>query len=129
MTSGVFRQPLVRNLGTGQCDPMLVSLALPAIILMIAAVAAARALERLMPESLLGLALTFVLSAVLTWALASGLFALLYYWRGASLATTLGEAEGWRHMAGLGLKAAVIWAPLLALTVATAPRRWRHNVW
>lgn len=109
--------------------PMVFAIVLPAVCLMIFSVLVARAFERVMPETLAGMALTFTLSAILLWAAASGLFALLYHWQGASLEALLGAPQGWRYMAGLGLKAAVIWAPLLGLTVITAPRRWKHNVW
>ncbi len=108
---------------------MLMSLALPTLVLMTLAVLVTRGVEALMPESVPGLIATALLSALLLWALATGLFALLYLWQDARISALLGDARGWAHMSGLGASAALIWAPLMLLTVATAPRRWKTAVW
>jgi hypothetical protein len=41
----------------------------------------------------------------------------------------LGRSDGIWHLLNLGAKAALIWAPVLALVVTTAPRRWKTAVW
>lgn len=110
---------------------MILSLALPAVLLIAAAILVPRGLERLVPESLAGLVLLGLVSALVLW-MASGLgFAVLYHWRGASLALLMGEtaAPAFRHFAVLGLRAALIWAPVLVLAVSTAPRRWKTATW
>ncbi|MFW2543146.1 hypothetical protein ACN2XU_10925 [Primorskyibacter sp. 2E107] len=108
---------------------MLISLAIPAALLMLTAVLVSRALERLTPETVFGLALNAIISFFILWALATVLFMLIYHWRGAPLDAVFGEAGGVRHMTGVGLQSALLWVPMVGITVATAPRRWRHNIW
>lgn len=110
---------------------MILSLALPAILLIAAAILVPRGLEPVVPESLGGLVLLGVLSAMALWALSGLGFALLYHLRGATFALLAGEnaAPAFRHFAALGLKAALIWLPVLVLAVSTAPRRWKTATW
>lgn len=110
---------------------MLIALGLPVLVLMIAAVLVTRAVERVVPEHLGGLVAAAVLSSVVLWGLSAAGFALLYQLQGAPLAALIGTSAeaGARHFALLGAKAALIWGPLVALTVATAPRRWKTAVW
>ncbi|WP_425097591.1 hypothetical protein [Tropicibacter sp. S64] len=108
---------------------MLFSLAIPAALLMLAAMLAVRVFERVLPESIPGLGLNAALSALCLWALATVLFALLYHWRGAPLSAMFGASDSWRHLAGIGLKSGLIWGPMIVLTLSTVPRRWKHAVW
>jgi len=108
---------------------MVSSLLIPTVVLMGLAVLVTRLVERVMPETMLGLALTALVASGVLWALAGGLFGWLYLSRAPELAPILGAGSGLRHLAGLGAKAALIWLPLVLITVATAPRRWKTNVW
>ncbi len=109
---------------------MLLGLALPTILLMLAAVVVARGIESVLPESLTGMALTALLSSVALWLLSSAGFALLYMAEGAPLAA-LGVTEGETvtHFLSLGARSTLIWAPIILLVVVTAPRRWRTSRW
>ena len=109
---------------------MLLGLALPTILLMLAAVVVTRGLESVLPESLFGMALTAVMSSVALWLLSSAGFALLYMAEGAPLAA-LGVVEGGSvtHFLSLGARSCLIWAPIILLVVVTAPRRWRTSRW
>ncbi len=108
---------------------MLLSLGLPVLVLLILAVVVTRMVERLLPETLLGLLGVAIIASLVLWGLSSVLFAVIYAVQDSRIAALLGASAGLRHMAMLGAKAAIIWAPLMLLTVATAPRRWKTNVW
>lgn len=108
---------------------MFLALAFPTILLMVLAGLVTRALERAVPESIPGLVLLALISVLVTWGMAAGLFAGLYLWQDSRLAGLLGEQQGLGHLLRLGAKSALIWGPVVALTVVTAPRRWRNAVW
>ena len=109
---------------------MLLGLALPTILLMMAAVVVTRGIEAVLPESLPGMALTAVMSSLALWLLSSAGFALLYMAEGAPLAA-LGVTEGGTitHFLSLGARSSLIWAPIILLVVVTARRRWRTSRW
>lgn len=108
---------------------MVTALLLPSLLLIALAILIPRGLERLMPESLGGLLLLGLISALLLWALSALGFALLYRWGGAPLARLWADGGAFRHFLWLGLRAGLIWAPVLVLAVSTAPRRWRQAQW
>ena len=56
---------------------MLLTLALPTLLLMALAVLVTRALERVVPESMAGLAMLALGASVCLWLLSAGLFGLL----------------------------------------------------
>ncbi|MGR3495350.1 hypothetical protein [Citreimonas sp.] len=110
---------------------MIAALALPTLVLLALAVAVARGVERLVPETPAGLALQASISAAALTLLSAAAFAALYAAGDAPL-TALLDADprgGFAHFLGLGLKSALIWAPPMLLVVVTAPRRWRHGRW
>lgn len=108
---------------------MIAGLLLPTIVLMIMGVLVTRGLERVVPETLLGLALNAVIASVILWLLSALLFAVLYQWQDDRVLRLLGQSSGAQHLLAVGAKAAIIWGPLMCLTVATSPRRWKTNVW
>lgn len=108
---------------------MFFALALPVVLLMVLAVVVTRGLERLVSETIPGLILLALLSAMVTWVLAAGVFAGLYLMQDVRLVAVLGDQSGVGHLLRLGAKSALIWGPVLVLTVLTAPRRWRNAVW
>lgn len=88
-----------------------------------------RGVEAMMPESVAGIALTGIVSALLVWLLASGGFALLYVLQDARILGLLDQGPLAGHFLRLGFSAGLIWAPILLLVVTTAPRRWKTAVW
>ncbi len=90
---------------------------LPILTLGLAGAVLPIALARRFPDTLHGLAQALALSIVLLVLLGSVLFVALYSDAGLSL-SRLAERPGQsiRHFVTLGLQAALIWGPILALT-------------
>ena len=97
---------------------------LPVAVLMALGWLVPWALGRVTRRSLAGLALNAAVSAVLLLGLGMALFAWLY-----------GPAAGlvWREAPGaflsLSARAALVWGPVAALSVANLPRRWPASDW
>ena len=108
---------------------MFVALVIPSLMLMVLAVAVTRAVERAMPETVPGLILTGIISAILLWIISGAMFGWMYVIREAQVSPYLGTGSGLRHLATIGAKAALLWLPLMLITVVTAPRRWKTNTW
>jgi hypothetical protein len=110
---------------------MILSLIAPVVGLALLAVLVPRGIERLVPETIVGIGLMAVLSAVVLWLLSAGGFALLYLYQDSRILTLLADTPGAGsdHFLRLGANAALIWAPVLILVVTTAPRRWKTAVW
>lgn len=108
---------------------MLVALGLPIAALMLAALLVTRAVTARVPESVPGLLAAACISAVILWGLSAAGFAALYRIEGAPAALIGTAPGGLGHFLSLGAKAALIWAPMMALVIVTAPRRWRDAVW
>ena len=75
---------------------------------------------------LLGLTATVVMLAF-----GAGFFALLYVWQGVPFGMLFegGIAAGVLHFGQLGLISALLWAPILVLSVAGLPKNWVTRVW
>ena len=106
-------------------------LVLPVLALAVLGWVVPRLLARVWPEGvwpLLGLALVSTLVLAL---LATALFLLLYLGQGVPLAVLLdaGDVGGWAHFLRLGLASALVWAPLMILSVAGLPRHWKDETW
>ncbi|MBS0125780.1 hypothetical protein [Thetidibacter halocola] len=108
---------------------MIVALLVPSLILIALAILLTRAIERMMPETVPGMVLTGIVASILMWLLSGAMFGWFYLLREAQVAPMLGTGRGMRHLAALGGKAALIWLPIVLITVATAPRRWKTNTW
>jgi len=110
---------------------MVMGLLLPFLALMAMTVLLARGVEAVMPETITGIVATAVVAAVLIWAAAALGFAGLYFIESPQLVAVLGEAPAAsvQYFLNLGAKAGLIWGPVLALVIVTAPRRWKTNVW
>ena len=106
-------------------------LVLPALILGVVGYLVPRLLARILPEGVVPLLVNGLLSTVLCWVLASGFFYLLYFWQGAPLAKfslpDLGAAA--LFFGRLGLASALIWAPVMLLSLSGLPRKWVHETW
>lgn len=110
---------------------MTIGLILSAVALATAAILVTRLIERVVPETLPGLGLLAVVAFVTMWLVSALGFAVAYQMQDAQVLTLFGAqpGAGARHFAGLGVKAGLIWAPIVLLVVVTAPRRWKNAVW
>ena len=84
-----------------------------------------------LPEGIPALFANALLSAVTLTALTGGYFLLAYLWAGATLAR-LGEegvAANTVFFGRLGLSAAIIWGPMMALSLMGLPRTWTKATW
>ena len=91
---------------------------LPIVALGVAGALVPIAAMRLMPDTLIGLSLAAVLSVILLTVGGAILFAFIYGGSGVAVANRLGGAFSVPlHFVGLGLRAALVWAPVLLLTL------------
>lgn len=107
------------------------SLLLPAAVLAILAFVVPRGIGRLLPEGVNPLLLNAFLSTVVLFVISALFFLCLYLWQGLSLAqiTEPGLSANILHFGRLGLTSALIWAPIMILSVAGLPRKWVHETW
>ncbi len=107
------------------------SLLFPAMVLGFLAWLVPKLLAMALNEGVKPLLFNAFLSTIFLYALSSGFFFCLYVWRGAPL----GELSGYSTMDNvvffgrLGLSAALIWAPIMVLSVAGLPRHWTRETW
>lgn len=81
-------------------------------------------LSKLMPEGIVWLFVIGTVSALLLAALSAAVFYVSYGPAGRSV---LAEAP-W-HFAVLAGRSALIWGPVMVLSVANQPRRWKTATW
>ncbi|MEL7179089.1 MAG: hypothetical protein AAFN63_04590 [Pseudomonadota bacterium] len=107
------------------------ALFLPALVLALLAFVVPRLLARVLPEGVTPLMLNALLSTLLLFVLSAGFFFCLYLWQGLSMAEVLepGIATTVLLFGRLGLVAAIIWAPIMILSVAGLPRKWVKETW
>lgn len=107
------------------------ALFLPALVLGVLAFVVPRFLARALPEGVKPLMLNAFLSTILLFLLSALFFLCLYLWQGLSLAEILepGVATSIALFGRLGLIAAMIWAPIMILSVAGLPRKWVKETW
>lgn len=110
---------------------MITGVALPVLALAALAIAVPRLLEHLVPETMGGLILNGAVSAAILTALATAYFVWSYARQDTRILDLIGIAPGESllYFLRLGLGSALIWGPVLVLTISTAPRRWKENVW
>lgn len=104
---------------------------IPAAILALMAWLVPKGLSMIMPEGVWPLIrLTFYATLIL-FAMASAFFVVMYAQRGAGW-VTLSEFSLIENIAlfgRLGLISAMIWAPIMILSVANLPRHWVKETW
>jgi hypothetical protein len=107
------------------------SLFLPALMLAVLGFLVPRLLARVLPEGVKPLLINTLLSTVLLFALSTVFFACLYIWQGFPMAQLMesGLAANLQFFGRLGLIAALIWAPIMLLSVAGLPRKWVKETW
>lgn len=103
----------------------------PALVLAFLAFTVPRILGLILPEGVRPLLLNAFLSTVFLFLLSAAFFFFLYLWQGAPMAEIL--APGWganlKFFGRLGLISALIWAPIMVLSVAALPRKWVKETW
>ncbi len=110
---------------------LLDGLLLPAFMLALIAFVVPRGLSRVLPEGVKPLLLNAFLSTGLLFLLSAILFFCLYLWQGLSVSELMspGVAANVVFFGQLGLVSAIIWAPIMLLSVAALPRRWVRETW
>ena len=114
-------------MGTVMSDGLL----LPALVLAGLAFAVPRLLAHVLPEGVIPLLVNAFLATILLFALSSLFFFCLYLWQGVELAKIMepGLAANVFFFGRLGLIGAIIWAPIMVLSVAGLPRKWVKETW
>ena len=106
-------------------------LVIPALLLALLGWLVPRLLSRVFPEGVRPLLLLAGVSAMVMLLLGMGFFAALYVWQGVPRDVLL-EA-GWpalvAHFLWLGTMSALLWGPILVLSVAGLPRTWTRATW
>lgn len=107
------------------------SLFVPAFLVALLAFAVPRLLGRFLPEGIGPLLLNAFLSTVLLFGVSAVFFVCLYLWQGSTVAEIMepGFAANVAFFGRLGLVAAIIWAPIMLLSVAGLPRKWVKETW
>ncbi len=104
---------------------------LPALILAGLAFVVPRLLARVLPEGVGPLMVNAFLATLLLFVMSSLFFFGLYLWQGVAFDRII--APGWAanviFFGRLGLIAAIIWAPIMLLSVAGLPRKWVKETW
>lgn len=107
------------------------SLLIPASVLAVLAWAVPVGLSWVMPEGVRALMILAFLSAILLFCVSAAFFFCLYLWGGAPFGE-LAAVGFWANVVffgRLGLMSALIWAPIMVLSVASRPRRWVKETW
>lgn len=88
-------------------------------------------LSRIMKEGLRPLMLLAFYATIILFVLSSVVFFLLYLSQGATSASLgqFGMIENLFFFGRLGLSSAIIWAPIMALSVMNRPRHWVKETW
>ncbi len=103
----------------------------PVLALVLLSVMVPKALGWALPEGVGWLIGNGAISAVILWAVSAGYFAVAYAMQSDMLTRLLGidHVDTLGHFARLGLLAGMIWAPVMVLSLASLPKRWREVVW
>lgn len=104
---------------------------LPVVLLALCGAVLPRALSRVFPEGVRPLLWLSAVSTLFMVAFGTGLFMVLYRLQGVQVATFF-EAGAWRggwHFLRLGLLSGLAWGPVMVLSIASLPRRWREETW
>ncbi|WP_368184910.1 hypothetical protein [Aestuariibius sp. HNIBRBA575] len=90
-----------------------------------------RLLARFFPEGLRPLLMLAFCATVIMFLLGIGFFLMLYRAQGIPFATIFepGLAVGLYHFMRLALISALLWAPVMILSVAGLPKNWTKEVW
>lgn len=106
-------------------------LIIPAALLALLGWLVPRGLFLLFPEGVKPLLWLTFTATLLMFLLGVAFFLLLYLWQGAPLDALFepGYVAGLAHFARLGLISALLWAPIMVLSVAGLPKLWTKETW
>ncbi len=106
-------------------------LILPAICLAALGWTVPRILALVFPEGPGPLMLLALVATILMLLLGIGFFGLLYVWQGVPLNMLFetGIAPGILHFGRLSLISAMLWAPIMILSIAGLPKNWVTKIW
>ena len=106
-------------------------LVLPALLLALVGWLVPRMLSLVFPEGVRPLLVLALVATILMVLIGSGFFVLLYVIQGIPMAVLFepGLASGIVHFGKLGLISALIWGPILILSVAGLPKTWVKETW
>ena len=104
---------------------------IPAVILALIGWFVPRILGKLLPEGVRPLLLNALLSTLIMGCLGIGYFMILYVIQGMPLSAMLMDGAGpaIAYFGRLSMISALIWAPIMILSLAGLPRRWTEKVW
>lgn len=106
-------------------------LVIPAAALALIGWLVPRLLSRIFPEGVRPLLMLAFVSTLIMFAFGMSFFVVLYVWQGAPLSTLfeVGIWTGVQHFARLGLISALLWGPIMIISVAGLPRHWVKETW
>lgn len=110
---------------------MILHVALPLIALIAIAAALPHLLLRRMPETFPGVILNALICALILTLLAAAYFFAAYLARNTAILDLVGISPGSTllYFLRLGLGSALVWGPVLVLSVSYTPSRWKDNRW
>ena len=108
-----------------------IELALPIAALIVLSIALPFLWALVLPEGIPGLVANFVLSALVISLVVFGYFILWHAKRNGLVLADVQEQPGayWPFFINWAGKTSLFWLPVLVLSVAAQPRRWKDVVW
>ncbi len=106
-------------------------IALPIVALFVLGIALPFFWARVLPEGIPGLFANFVLSAVVISGLVSAYFIIWHIGHNPAVSDALlaQPSAFWSLFLGWAAKTALFWLPVLVLSIAAQPKRWKKVVW
>ena len=106
-------------------------LVIPALFLALMGWLVPKLLSLRWPEGVRPLMWLAATSLVLMLIIAMATFLVLYLWQGATMEQlfTLGVGNGLLFFLRLGFVSALIWAPIMVLSISGIPRSWVKETW
>jgi len=106
-------------------------LIIPALVLALVGWLVPRMLSLVWPEGVRPLLLLTFVATLIMLVLGMGFFLGLYLWQGVPLDLLFepGLGAGIAHFLRLGLISALLWGPIMILSVAGLPRQWVKETW
>ncbi|MEL6681792.1 MAG: hypothetical protein AAFQ09_04005 [Pseudomonadota bacterium] len=103
----------------------------PVVILAVLGFLVPRVLGRFVPEGVRPLMLNALVSTLILFVLSAFTFFMLYLGQGvrAEILLSSGLLANLVYFGRLGLASALIWAPIMILSLAGLPRKWVKETW
>ena len=107
------------------------AIVLPALTLALIGWLVPKLLAMAFPEGVKPLLLLSFCAALIMFGIGVLFFLALYLWQGVSLATLseAGTASVMFHFLRLGAISALLWAPIMILSIAGLPKHWVKKTW